>query len=262
MKTEEIRNLAIKRHDLDADFFQDAYNDIIHVNKGYPFKYGRSLVLQDIQQVLDSLPANAKILDIGSGTGHLSGWMASMGYQVTGLEPAANMIELARKNFPQIEFIEGVSSSLPFPDGTFDMIIAFEVFRYLDKTENLATFREANRVTKKGGTFIFTQVNKFASDFYYPFYYIKKVFYTLFKKTYHYCFFTTPGQQENLLKKAGFPETQTIGRMAASIRFAYKFGKGAGDAYVRLVEKLYGKQKFTRQPLKSMAGHLVVIARK
>jgi ubiquinone/menaquinone biosynthesis C-methylase UbiE len=262
MKTEKIRDLAIKRHDLDADFFQDAYNDIITVNKGYPFKYGRSLVLKDIQQALEALPPNSRILDIGSGTGHLSSLMAAMGHKVTGLEPAANMIELARKNFPDIEFVEGVSSSLPFEDGTFDFVIAFEVFRYLDKPENLATFKEVHRVMKKGGTFLFTQVNKFATDWYYPFYYIKKVFYSLFKKTYHYCFFTTPGQQEKLLKQGGFPEVETFGRMAASIRIAYKFGKGFGDWYVKMMEKLYGQQKFTKQPLKSWGGHLICIAKK
>ena len=83
MKTEKIRDLAIKRHDLDADFFQDAYNDIITVNKGYPFKYGRSLVLKDIQQALEALPPNSRILDIGSGTGHLSSLMAAMGASVS-----------------------------------------------------------------------------------------------------------------------------------------------------------------------------------
>lgn len=262
MNSEKIRDLAIKRHDLDAEFFQDAYNDIILVNKGYPFKYGRALVIKDIQDILSSLPKNAKILDIGSGTGHLANSLTSMGFDVTGLEPAANMIDLARKNFPALKFVEGVSSKLPFENGSFDMVIAFEVFRYLDKKENQATFVEVNRVLKKGGIFFFTQVNKYASDFYYPFYYIKKVFYDLFKKTYHYCFFTTPGQQEKLLKNAAFSEVKTFGRMAGSIRIAYKFGKGIGDAYVKLMERFYGQQKFQSQPMKSLAGHLIVAATK
>jgi len=262
MKTDEIRDLAIKRHDLDANFFQDAYNDIISVNKGYPFKYGRSLVLKDISEVLASLPKGAKVLDIGSGTGHLTHFISSQGFQVTGLEPSENMLEFAKKNFPDIRFVQGISSSMPFENDTFDLVLAFEVFRYLDKKENEKTFTEVRRILKNDGKFFFTQVNKYAGDFYYPFYYIKKIFYNLFNKTYHYCFFTTPGQQETLLKNSGFSRVNTFGRMASTIRIAYKFGKTAGDMYVRLMEKIYGQQKFTSQPLKSLAGHLVVLATK
>lgn len=262
MENSKVRDLAIKRHDIDAGFFQDVYSDIITANKGYPFRYGRELVLQDLKDIITRLPFKAKILDIGSGTGHLTKWMASMGHDVTGLEPSANMLKLARNNFPEIRFMEGISSSLPFENDTFDLVIAFEVFRYLDKGENQKTFTEVNRVIKKGGIFFFTQVNRYASDFYWPFYYIKKLRYAVSKKTYHYCFFTTSGQQEKLLKRAGFSSVETSGRMLASIRFAYKFGKRFGDWYVRIMEKLYGKQKFRRQPLKSMAGHLVVTATK
>jgi 2-polyprenyl-3-methyl-5-hydroxy-6-metoxy-1,4-benzoquinol methylase len=262
MKTTEIRDLAIERHNIDADFFQKTYSDVITANKAYPFKYGRNLVLEDLNQILSSLPANAKVLDIGSGTGHLTNWIASKNFDVVGMEPSANMIGFAKKNFPNIKFVEGISSALPFQENQFDLVIAFEVFRYLDKAENIKTFAEVHKVLKPGGTFFFTQVNKYATDYYYPFFYLKKVVYSVLKKTYHYCFFTTPSEQQKLLKEAGFKEINAYGRMAASIRLAYKFGKGAGDSYTKLMEKIFGKQKFEKQPYKAFGGHLVVVAKK
>lgn len=262
MKTTEIRDLAIERHNIDAEFFQKTYNDVITANKAYPFKYGRNLVLQDLDEILNSLPPNAKILDIGSGTGHLTNWIAGKKFDVIGLEPSANMIGFAKNNFPDIKFVEGISSALPFQDNQFDLVIAFEVFRYLDKAENKKTFAEVYKVLKPEGTFFFTQVNLYATDYYYPFYYLKKIVFKLMRKTYHYCFFTTPSMQEKLLKAERFRYVNAYGRMAASIRLAYKFGKKTGDLYVKLIEKMFGKQKFGKEPYKSFAGHLVVVAKK
>jgi ubiquinone/menaquinone biosynthesis C-methylase UbiE len=181
---------------------------------------------------------------------------------VVGLEPSEAMIKFARNNFPEISFTEGISSSMPFPEESFDLIVAFEVFRYLDKAENIKTYDECKRILKKDGKFFFTQVNTFSSDFYYFFYYAKKLVYKVINKVYHFCFFITPSTQTRLLKEAGYSSVETVGRMAASIRLAYKFGKKAGDLYVKLMEKLYGKQRFTKWPMKSLAGHLIVIAKK
>jgi hypothetical protein len=54
-----------------------------------------------------------------------------------------------------------------------------------------------------------------------------------------------------------------MGVWQTSIRLAYiNSVKGAGDFYVRLMGKAFGKQKFNRQPYKALAGHLVIIAKK
>lgn len=263
METKAVRDLAIKRHDIDADFFQQVYEgQPVNLKKVHPFRYGRGQILEDLKTLLDTLPKGSKVLDIGSGTGHLTQWIQSQGFEVTGLEPSAEMIGHARKNFPNITFTEGISSALPYADGSFDLIVSFEVFRYLDKAENIASYNEAKRVLKPGGQFFFTQVNTWATDYYYFFYYIKKVIYNIKKKVYHYCFFITPRRQEKMMLAAGYSSVTTIGRMAASIRLAYKFGKGFGDAYVKLMEKIFGKQRFTKWPMKSLAGHLLVIAKK
>jgi len=263
MQTKEIRDLAIKRHDIDANFFQTIYdNTVQNVKKVHPFRYGRNLILEDLKKVLDQLPPGARVLDIGSGTGHLTKWISSMGFNIEGIEPSSEMIGFAKKNFPEIKFTTAISSSLPFADETFDLVVAFEVFRYLDKKENIDTYNEVKRVLKKEGKFFYTQVNLYSTDLYYFFYHLKKVVYKIRNKVYHFCYFTTPRSQQKLLMDCGYSSVETIGRMSATIRAGYKGGKKFGDWYVKVIEKIFGKQRFTGWPMKGMAGHLIVIAKK
>jgi ubiquinone/menaquinone biosynthesis C-methylase UbiE len=258
--TDKIRQLAVKRHDLDADWFQSTYES---KDGGFDiFLVGRAFVLDELSRVLEGLPKGARILDVGSGTGHLAASLTKQGFRVTGVEPAASMIALARKNFPEIEFKEGISSKLPIGDDEFDLIISFEVLRYLNEEENRATYREYRRVLKPGGKIFVTHVNRYASDFYYFFYYAKGLAYRAANATYHYCYFTTPGRQEDLLVEAGFKNPATIGRLSGTIRIAAKLGKTAGAVANRLVNRVAKDQRFLHDPLKALAGHLVVIAEK
>lgn len=261
MKTEEIVELAIKRHDIDASWFQHQYEK--NNDKQFdPFLYGRNLVINELSDVLMKLPAGAKILDVGSGTGHLCSWLSQKGFDVTGVEPSEEMRGLAVKNFPDLKFIKGISSNISFDDDQFDLIISFEVLRYLNKEENIKTYREYLRLLKPGGKFFVTHVNKYASDFYYFFYYLKKPVYKLKNKVYHYCYFTTPKAEEKILKNMGFSGVETLGIMSASLRIAYKLGQFYSKIHLGIIHKLFKKERFTTDPLKSMAGHLVVIATK
>ena len=201
VNTNPSRDLAIKRHDIDAGFFQKTYEKSLVVKKTYPFLEGRKLVLEDFDTLLGTLPKNAKILDVGCGTGHLTKSIKDKGFDVTGMEPSANMIAFARKNFPDITFTEGISVAIPFADQSFDAIICFEVLRYMDESETLKTYQEFQRILKPGGVFLATHVNRYSTDWYYLFYHIKGVAYKLLKKTYHFCYFTTASEQTSILKE-------------------------------------------------------------
>lgn len=264
METSAIRNLAIKRHDIDASYFQKTYEQEEAVKDGRTavFLYGRAMLMDELAKTLNTLPQGAHILDVGCGTGHLTKWMQDKGFKVTGLEPSSKMIGYARKNYPDINFVEGISSDLPFEAEQFDLIIAIEVLRYLNEEENMATYEAFKRVLKPNGKFFVTHVNKWATDGYRAFYFAKGLVYKLLNKTYHYCYFTSPAQEEQNIKEAGFTKAVTLGRLTASTRFMYKFGKSVGDKYTKLAEKWYGKQHYISNPQKSMAGHLIVIGHK
>jgi ubiquinone/menaquinone biosynthesis C-methylase UbiE len=262
MKQEEtVRKIAIKRHDIDAPFFQNEYEKR---KEKYDdeFIYGRYQINEELETIMKELKPGAKVLDIGSGTGHLAHFFYKNGFEVIGLEPSENMLNYARKNFPEIQFVEGISSTLPFEDNSFDLIISIEVMRYLHPDDVLKTYKEALRVLKKDGYFFATHVNTFSSDFYYFFYHLKGLIKKAGNKMYHNCYFTTAEKEAQKLKNSGFSSAYGLGRMFGSIRIGYKFGKAAGKAWAKLLEKISEKQRFLSGPLRNFAGHLFLIAQK
>jgi ubiquinone/menaquinone biosynthesis C-methylase UbiE len=264
-KTNEITELAIKRHDIDASHFQDTYlntNPEKLSTHQAAFLKGRALVLDELKNVLATLPKGARILDVGCGTAHLTNWIKNMGFEVYGIEPSAEMLAFAKKNFPDIEIKQGISSKIDYPDNHFDLIVAFEVFRYLHKDENIKSFHEFKRVLKSDGSFFITQVNRYCSDFYYFFHNLKAVYSKIVNRVHHYCNFTTAGEQEQQIKSAGFNNVFTVGRYCGTVRIAYKLGKGFGNAYYNFMEKIYGKQRFLNSFSKNTSAHLIVVAKK
>lgn len=257
----EIRELAIKRHDLDADFFQSVYSEGKDKYSD-PFLYGRYFISEEIDLILKTLKPNSAILDIGCGTGHLTNEMKKKGYQVFGMEPSEEMLNYAKKNFPDIEFKKGVSVNLPYPDNSFDFVIAIEVLRYLSHEDVFNTYKEIYRVLKKDGKMLVTHVNKYASDFYYIFYHLKGFIEKLRREVYHYCYFTTAETEIQMLKKAGFKDYSAKGRMFACIRIAYKLGILPGRIFTKLLELISKDQKHNKNPSRFFSGHLFVYGEK
>jgi demethylmenaquinone methyltransferase / 2-methoxy-6-polyprenyl-1,4-benzoquinol methylase len=98
------------------------------------------------------LKAGGSALDVACGTGRLTALLAKIagdGARVVGLDFSPQMLEVARRDVPGIEFIEGDASKLPFDDGTFDAsTIAFGLRNLADPIGGL---REMLRVVKPGG---------------------------------------------------------------------------------------------------------------
>jgi ubiquinone/menaquinone biosynthesis C-methylase UbiE len=263
MESADITKLAIKRHDIDASHFQHAYSKSDELSKRETvFLYGRKLVLDELLILLDQLPKGSKILDVGCGTAHLTQWIREKGFNVYGIEPSDEMYQYAKLNFPDIEIKQAISSKIPYPDNYFDLIVAFEVLRYLDKAENRKSFHEFHRVLKSNGQFFITQVNRFSTDFYFIFHNLKSLTSKLTKQVHHHCNFTTSNEQIKEIKKAQFSEVKTVGRFFASIRISYKFGKKIGNVYAALIERFSKGQRFLKSFRKNFTGHLIIIARK
>ena len=265
MNSENITKLAIKRHDIDASHFQNIYSTSNAVNlskKETVFLYGRRLVLDELQIILKQLPKGSKILDVGCGTAHLTNWIKLQGFEVYGIEPSAAMYNYAQENFPEIEIKQGISSDIPYPDNYFDLVVAFEVLRYLDRNENRKTFKEFHRVLKADGKFFVTQVNLFCTDFYFIFHQLKSIVCKLTNATHHHCNFTTSGTEIKEVENAGFSQVETVGRFFGSIRMFYKLGRTAGSVYSSLIERFSKNQRFPKSFYKNFVGHLIVIAKK
>lgn len=105
--------------------------------------------------VSPKISAPKKILDIGSGTGFTSleakgRWKDAI---ITAVDIAAPMTAETKKA-GILNAVNSDTTTLPFKDGTFDLIISSLAFQWID--DNVGLFNELARVLKKGGNLVFS----------------------------------------------------------------------------------------------------------
>jgi demethylmenaquinone methyltransferase/2-methoxy-6-polyprenyl-1,4-benzoquinol methylase len=90
-------------------------------------------------------------LDVGTGTGVLIPLLTGYTENVTAIDSAEKMIEVARRKFAgtKVNFIHGDALEYPFADASFDHIICYSVFPHFDD-KPLAIARLATKL-KPGG---------------------------------------------------------------------------------------------------------------
>lgn len=95
-------------------------------------------------------------LDVGCGTGFLSLELAARGHRVTGIDLAPAMLEAARRKAAErgvdIRFEEGDAEQVPFPAGSFDLVISRHVLWTLPHPE--AAIDDWIRVLRPGGRLV------------------------------------------------------------------------------------------------------------
>ncbi len=87
------------------------------------------------------------VLDVGTGTGVFAETFAGASLRVTGVDPNAGFLDVARRLVPGVEFREGVAEHLPFEDGSFDLVFLGQVLHETD--DPAAALGEARRVALK-----------------------------------------------------------------------------------------------------------------
>ncbi|HHU29596.1 MAG TPA: class I SAM-dependent methyltransferase [Firmicutes bacterium] len=105
------------------------------------------------------LPAGAKILDVGCGTGATVRLLREeYGFEATGLDASGEMLRQARERNPRVPFIKGSGDNIPLQNGEMDCIL-MECSFSLIPDAGLA-LAESYRVLNNRGKLII-------SDFYY-----------------------------------------------------------------------------------------------
>jgi SAM-dependent methyltransferase len=94
------------------------------------------------------------VLDVGCGPGYVSAAVAELGALPIGMDFSGEMVGIAKRMFPRIEFREGDAQKLPFGDASFDRVLANFALLHLADPERACA--EACRVLKPGGRFGFT----------------------------------------------------------------------------------------------------------
>jgi SAM-dependent methyltransferase len=94
-----------------------------------------------------------KVLDFGCGTGRISAWLVEGGAAVEGVDVTSEMVDAARVGVPGASFRVVDGSTLPFEDGSFDVVVSVYVLQYYVAREE-SVFRELARVLRSGGRLV------------------------------------------------------------------------------------------------------------
>lgn len=107
-----------------------------------------------VDELLDALPAGETLLDVGNGTGSVLAGAVDRGWDAVGVDPAPEMLRLARAAVPSGRLREAGLPELPFDDSSFDAVTANFVVNHL--RDPRGGVRELARVAKPTGAVAFT----------------------------------------------------------------------------------------------------------
>jgi len=106
------------------------------------------------------LAKNKRVLDVACGLGYGTAELAKVAASVQAIDISPEAIEEARRRYaaPNIQFTAAPAQCIPFPDASFDLIVAFEVIEHLEDWPSLLA--ETRRLLAPGGQLIISTPNK------------------------------------------------------------------------------------------------------
>lgn len=128
---------------------KDGYNTI--ANRYLAERTRDSQDVRLLDELMERLPGNAKVLDAGCGAGIPISQILSERFQVTGVDFSEAQVELARKNVPAAKFLCEDITKLDFPDETFDGITSYYAIIHIPREEHQALLANFHRMLKPGG---------------------------------------------------------------------------------------------------------------
>ena len=100
---------------------------------------------------LTQLPANARILEIGCGTGQITLPLAKHGYEIVAVELGENLARIAESNlstFPHVRIIRSSFEEWIADEPAFDLVLSAQAFHWIDPEIGYPKIR---RLLKSGG---------------------------------------------------------------------------------------------------------------
>lgn len=105
------------------------------------------------------------VLDLGVGAGRTAALLAPLARNYLGVDYSEEMIQAARRNFPQYRFaVMDAADMSPLANESFDIIFfSFNGLGYLyPDSKRLSCIRECYRLLRRGGLFIFSMHNAYS----------------------------------------------------------------------------------------------------
>ena len=160
---EERRYLALLEEDR-ATWWQSENFD--KWKSHYVSEYPRGqFILRTLRRYLPEFdPRRARVLDVGCGDAGVLVAFAEAGAEATGIEPYERSVERGRvraeEHGVRVELRTGVAESLPFPDGSFDLVVLDNVLEHVQDRDR--TLAEIRRVLRPDGILYLVTPKPFA----------------------------------------------------------------------------------------------------
>lgn len=106
--------------------------------------------------LLDKLPPDAEVLDLGCGAGVPTAQALAHRFKVTGVDVSARQIALAQQNIPKARFVQADVTQLDFPPASFDAVIAFYAIIHVPRQEQPKLLRDIASWLRPDGLFVAT----------------------------------------------------------------------------------------------------------
>jgi SAM-dependent methyltransferase len=90
-----------------------------------------------------------RVLDLGAGTGKLTGGLVALGVHTTAVEPDPAMLAQLHRALPEVRGLLGSAEAIPLPDASVDAVVAGNAMHWFDMD---SAGPEISRVLAPGGT--------------------------------------------------------------------------------------------------------------
>lgn len=94
------------------------------------------------------------VLDVGCGPGRTTGLLHDRGLRVIGMDLSPGMIEVARRDHPDLDFRVGSMTALGLPDSSLSGVLSWWSIIHLPREVVPTAFAEFHRVLAPGGVLL------------------------------------------------------------------------------------------------------------
>ena len=129
------------------------YYNKFNEDKRLNTRHGQIEYITTMKYIHAYLKENAKIIEIGAGTGKYSGTLSKEGYNVTAVELVKHNLKTIEKKYKNVKTILGNATNLKkIKDNTYDLTLLLgPMYHLITKEEKIKALKEAKRITKQNG---------------------------------------------------------------------------------------------------------------
>ena len=137
------------------DYWNDIYwKNNLNKNKLENLDFLKDIWIDKYSDVINQIP-KGKCLDLGCGIGQYTKYFKDIGFDVISCDISEEALKTLKSNIPEVHIEKlDMTKNFPFPDKSFDLIVANLSIHYFDYETTKKLLNEIKRVLKKGGYFV------------------------------------------------------------------------------------------------------------